>query len=482
MRYGVSENIWVIFTNRILAFCNMTSGKVTGVVLGLLLGGMMLYLVASSMNEGKSDNNNYLSDEFHREVKNVVHKSGTFMPDNWTGLPISYDNDLFIDPTTGGKKYQVAYSNLVKTLLTMPRAKFMTGGNDLWDDIANKYCPIIGWNGYFDAVLEAFKINGVESSPMVHALGEILGQHATRPRHAVEVASRDILHKAPLHGSVWVSIEEFGASDIDKMFDLVNNELCFFKTEENMGNIWISCAHGVGHGLGGLYGLDDIEEALTICASQEDSQFQYACATGIFMALENETPLKSFFPCDTNTFPGACYRFKNRLFGSFFYNTTNACSTQSDLYHTIGCIWGEGHVSSAPPMNYFDVCAHYLPTSGTKEPEASYHEACLDGFFASHEVGAMPEGPIRDRMCKDLMDYPKSYDVCMFKMSKKLTQFTFDDETVYYNTKLLERYHDSTDPVHPARWLAEWENIIPNGPQMMNTAPEGGHNHGGHGE
>ena len=213
-------------------------------VIALLLGSLSLYLVIGSLNE------NTVSVESSQSITPVDYnegrpQSGTFIPEGWTGLPLSYDNDLYKDPIIGGNRFRAAYGSLSKELLLMPQADFLSDSETVWSKIISKYTPIIGWNGFFDAFDEMqFKRNlGPKLSPVIHAFGEFLGRAATRPRHAVEISSRDILHKAPLHGSVWVSIEAAGASDIDRLFDLVYNELCYFKDDENMGNVWISCKY-----------------------------------------------------------------------------------------------------------------------------------------------------------------------------------------------------------------------------------------------
>lgn len=204
---------------------------------------------------------------------------------------------------------------------------------------------------------------------------------------------------------------------------------------------------------------------------------------GILQSAADVLPRKTFNPCDTNRFPGACYRFKNMLFEAIFHNTTGACMTQPDMYHTIGCVWGDGHVDSRPVQSYFEACEEYLPSHGTQEPEASYHEACLDGFFSAHEVGSIPESPMKDAICEDLVDLPKSYKVCMNKKTKKLTQFSFGDEDIeFYNTELLERHYDPSLPSRSAEWLHEWDSIQMkmNNPfvTMQQDSPHAGH--GGH--
>ena len=168
-------------------------------------------------------------------------KSGTWVPEGWTGLPISYDNDLYKHPNES-PRYQSAFKGVLKTLLTTPRKEIIEN-DELWIDLAAKYTPELGWNGFFDAMQEAYKFNLDDISSRFHSIGEILVGYTKKPRHAVEITSRNYLHKAPLHGAVWQIIMNFKEKNEDNnaMFDLVKNELCYFKDYDGMANTWISC-------------------------------------------------------------------------------------------------------------------------------------------------------------------------------------------------------------------------------------------------
>ena len=127
----------------------------------------------------------------------------------------------------------------------------------------------------------------------------------------------------------------------------------------------------MGHGLGYFYNITGIPAALDVCESQEDMQFQYACATGVFMSLEKFFPAKTFEPCDTNKYPAACYRFKNRLFNTIFYDTPNPCDTQSDINLKLGCIWGFAYVRK-PLSSVHEFCKPFEPEYKGQEPQSSF--------------------------------------------------------------------------------------------------------------
>lgn len=207
-----------------------------------------------------------------------------------------------------------------------------------------------------------------------------------------------------------------------------------------------------------------------------DLQFQYACGTGIFMALESEFPARTFSPCDTILMPGACYRFKNRLFSSVLKNVTDICSTQCDEYHTIGCIWGNSYVDHGKAISYFSRCEQYLPKNNLhKERDEVRHAACIDGIFSALEINVFPD-VLKEKVCDDLADYPLSYDICMKRKNRSFQIFTFDeDDDFYYNVKILENDYDpENEACSPSIWLEEWNNItpVPLAPQNQDVSGE----------
>ena len=81
------------------------------------------------------------------------------------------------------------------------------------------------------------------SSPLVHHLGVISAGLANRPRYAVEINTRSVLNEAPLHGAVWRLVEMFNSDEKETLLRFVDEELCYFKGEEeqtkhHMVQIW----------------------------------------------------------------------------------------------------------------------------------------------------------------------------------------------------------------------------------------------------
>ena len=99
-------------------------------------------------------------------------------------------------------------------------------------------------------------------SSLVHYLGEYIYakvKTSGNVTYGIELCSRNILSKAPLHGYVWSAINESsniylkGLSDEEKeislsdpkflqfLFNFVDTKLCYFKTVANMTKIYSSC-------------------------------------------------------------------------------------------------------------------------------------------------------------------------------------------------------------------------------------------------
>lgn len=189
--------------------------------------------------------------------------------------------------------------------------------------------------------------------------------------------------------------------------------------------------HGIGHGLSMIFGTEEIEKALNICQMHSDSQFQYSCATGIFMSLIQEYDTLSGTPCDSLHFPAACFRFKTNFFRR--RKGQDLCLTQIDEYHTVGCIWGHAY------SQHDYKCTSLVPVKGSKnyERDEIRHAACIDGTFSSTGYDRLLEN--RD-MCGGIRDFPLSYEICEKRTKNSFQTFTFTNESdYYYNTQILEK-------------------------------------------
>ena len=156
--------------------------------------------------------------------------------------------------------------------------------------------------------------------------------------------------------------------------------------------------------------------------------------------VENYSPL-GFAPCG-NRFPAACFRFKKMTFQKVLANRTNPCTQNMDLYHKVGCVWGSSYLSTEAPRKYQTVCQPFLPDYPEQEPEATLHAACFDGFLSAKMSKPAATEQIAKNMCNQWRQYPKSFQVCDYHARTNLLDFTFQDESFYYNVELLESYHN----------------------------------------
>lgn len=228
---------------------------------------------------------------------------------------------------------------------------------------------------------------------------------------------------------------------------LVSNIFFFVKSL----NFFFVGAHGVGHGLVQIFGFNNrgVSNAIRVCENSDNQQFQYACATGVYMESVDYFSSGSLFPCQ-HRFPAACFRFKTKMFEYLNNQTGPPCEMVYELYHKIGCIWGSSYVSKDPLGNFYDACKIYLPSSDEEETDVKlyFHASCLDGFLASKFAGAVISAETATNMCKQFKGFPISYDVCKHHTSVNVKQFTFSqDKEFYYNYNLLEHFFNSTSNV-----------------------------------
>lgn len=175
--------------------------------------------------------------ETHTKIRDNKSESEYFVPEGWTGIPLSKNNPLYSDVNDSTHKRGMEL--LIEHLLTFTKEQWEEN-DESWIDIFDEYEDIVGWNGIFDAIAEVETELKYDSAERRHFLGEELYKHTPNIKFGVEIASRNILHKAPLHGLIWKEIEAYGVSDIEKFLKR-SDEICFFKNAKDMGNIWISC-------------------------------------------------------------------------------------------------------------------------------------------------------------------------------------------------------------------------------------------------
>lgn len=197
---------------------------------GLLLTGLFVIYISNT----KTNSNSIDTDTVN------IKQQGSRIPKNWSGIAVSYDNKLYVDPEEKPQVYQAGVLSLQKWLILMTQDEF-SDDDKLFDYLVDKYANIIGWNGIFQTIQDTQVILGYQSATRYHWLGESLMAHSDTAKHAMEIASVDMLHRAPMHGVVWAYIEELGTDDRDKLQKLIYEDLCFFQDMDNQGRAWLSC-------------------------------------------------------------------------------------------------------------------------------------------------------------------------------------------------------------------------------------------------
>ena len=187
---------------------------------------------------------------------------------------------------------------------------------------------------------------------------------------------------------------------------------------------------------------DNVDDALDVCAAVDDGEFQYSCATGIFMNIP--MPGTSFAPCDTNRFPAACYRFASSFFKKY-EKYQGVCDTQCDPYHKMGCIYGQRYLAQDKDID--SMCREYWPEVPNQEPESLYHAACVEGYFS---VVTFNYSTFKD-YCDSIKENQASYAVCERKKVYDRKNFTASEQD-YYNAALFESLYDPlADKCEPVR-------------------------------
>lgn len=211
----------------------------------------------SPLEEDKNEaTKSHKAEEIDTQIPIPATKEAVYLPNNlwvpagWSGIPLSLDNPLYKDPASA--EVIEGRTELANKLISFSKADWVLSKE--WPNLLYKYEVIIGWNGIFDAVDEAQKTLDIDISSRLHNLGEVLAQSklVTNNRYVTEITSRDILHRAPMHGGVWYImkglLDDYTATaNISTLFQKIDEELCFFKNETNMAYAWISCYHSFSY-------------------------------------------------------------------------------------------------------------------------------------------------------------------------------------------------------------------------------------------
>ena len=213
------------------------------VIVGLII---ILLIGYFSIRNGSFEYNNkqeHNDPTINREINELEEELRAKYENYWDALPITEGNPLYVDPMKDINKFSALTLSFLKSLIILPLPEY--NKETVFEPLMRKYVDLIGWNGVFDVVDEAQKQLGTDSADRLHWLGEQLYEASKEysPHFGIEIASRNTLHKAPLHGLVWKHIEAFGVSDLKKFKKFIDEELCYFKYVEGLGDAYVSCEY-----------------------------------------------------------------------------------------------------------------------------------------------------------------------------------------------------------------------------------------------
>ena len=253
--------------------------------------------------------------------------------------------------------------------------------------------------------------------------------------------------------------------------------------------------HGVGHGLDGIFGWST-DKSIEICERNENNDFKYTCATGVFMSSVPNYPRGYPDPCLLR-FPATCFRFKR-------YSPCSQFS--SSLYHEMGCVWGQSFMTTDKKpfyVSYF--CSQLLPHNilsllddnnnnnndnnneeykTMEEWEGGYgydrYVACVDGYLSNAAMWSVPEN-MANATCASLIG--RRAQLTCEKSKVQILDYDNDDG-VQWDFPLLEKYFDPNKAAFPLRHPTDEEIQSMAAMKQMNN-PNGGeggeggeHHHG----
>lgn len=210
---------------------------------------------------------------------------------------------------------------------------------------------------------------------------------------------------------VWESGAHAEIEDVKgKMREMCEDALFEEGSEYSPGD----CAHGVGHAL--MFISDyEIDSAMEMCSYFDSEIMDYYCATGAYMEYVTQNPdilddpnnPLDFSPCDTASYPAACFRYK--LTRSAYYHYV-AGGTFQDFYAAcqefegnvrLGCMHGFGNAHAQflvrGEISLQQVCLHgpdeeqYVCIEGAMERIGRYHSDVAPGL-----CGALPNSWQKD--------------------------------------------------------------------------------------
>ena len=208
----------------------------------------------------------------------------------------------------------------------------------------------------------------------------------------------------------------------------------------------------MGHGLSDVFGESRIKNAVEVCGMRDNFDFNYLCATGIFM--DTAPKFTNFTPCDTNRYPAACFRFQSVQSQAIQKgdNISNVCSNFKERYMQIGCVWGFNYCDHKTfYTKAYDVCKEFeveeidgfLEPSVVGDPNDELkfknrlYLACVDGFLNQSKIKKATDKN-KKKTCKKFKNHKYIMDYCYEAAEPWKSIDSEDEDGDDWNFKLLE--------------------------------------------
>jgi len=368
---------------------------------------LALLFVAGALSITVFMNENVVIEE--RGVANIVSSTPAllFEQREMGGLQTSHQEGLPL---------QVPFEETIEERSALMKAiveRFHSGNPYfVYRDIYEEYLDAVGANGLISSIETLFPSCHSEG----HDLGKVIYAQLNNIGEALRTCQKSC-YSGCLHG---VLMEAFtGFEEEEKMHDHaeevptshrhvavddVRGQIEGFCDRPEVSRLYKigDCVHGVGHAL--MYLSDyDIPKALALCELLEDKPLIYYCATGAYMeyvtlrAAEDAETHSLFYPCDTQPYPAACFRYKMTQVIARHYQQNRTfeelveyCSGLNKAAR-LGCFHGLGnaHIGyvALQRIRLADLCQYgssddqYVCIEGAVERLAKYHpekaaEAC----------------------------------------------------------------------------------------------------------
>lgn len=193
--------------------------------------------------------------------------------------------------------------------------------------IDKKYSPHIPFqiiSDFYDRIGPQTMLDLISQNQACHVKGHNVGRVIFAKTNSLDASMQICGYRCSngcFHGILMEMFKDQNKDSSDKHLSLevLKNELKTFCDKKTVKDYIIkgNCTHGLGHVVAFLADYD-IKKALSYCDLFQEAGLIYYCATGLYMEREQlmaEDDLKKslFYPCDSDNFPAACFRYRIRI-------------------------------------------------------------------------------------------------------------------------------------------------------------------------